>query len=158
MSNDKTHSEKLRDSLKTLLASELGIYKMITAEGAEFNDSPSIRIIPPQVPDYIKMEVVDGRGIECLVYQDPRVETSSMQADFEYYQIIIRQHNLKQPTSKARKLITNVFSAVKMLRRQQEKAVGEIKLEQINLEIPRYYNFDSDYISRKIEKINLQFS
>jgi hypothetical protein len=148
-----THSQKLRDALKLLLASELGEYTSTDNNGQKISIGPAIRIVPPQVPDNIRLEVVAGRGIECLVYQDPRTEPSSMQADFEYYEVAIRQHNLKQPTTKAKNLITTVFSAVKQVRKQQGQIKGETTLEQVNLEIPRYYNFDSSHILKKINDL-----
>lgn len=147
-----THSQKLRDSLKILLASELGGYTLVATDGTEKDGGPSIRIVPPQVPDNIKMKVIGDRGIECLIYQDPRVEPSS-QVDFEYYEVVLRQHNLNQPTSNARKLITDLFSGVKPMRQQQAQIKGETRLEQVFLEIPRFKNFDSEYILKKIEKL-----
>lgn len=141
------HSVKLRDTLKLLLASELGEYEIGGTR------SPSIRIVPPQVADYITMHVAEGRGIECLIYQDPRVEPSSMQADLEFYEVVLRQHNLEQPTTSARKLITSVFPSVQPIRSQQAQIKGETKLEQVFLEIPRYYAFDGKTITRRIERL-----
>jgi hypothetical protein len=150
---ESTHSQKLRDALKLLLAQELGEYVLMGSSGIAVGRSPAIRIVPPQVPDNIRFEVVDGRGIECLIYQDPRVEPSSMQPDFEYFEVAIRQHNLKQPTTQAKKLITTVFSAVQQVRRQQAQIQGEVTLEQVNFEIPRFYDFDGDYVGKKTVKL-----
>lgn len=145
-----THSQKLRDTLKILLAQELGEYVLMGSNGSEVGRTPAIRIVPPQVPDNIRLEVVSDRGIECLIYQDPRVEASSMQPDMEYYEVAIRQHSLKQPTTKARKLITTVFTAVKQVRLQQAQIRGEVTLEQVNFEIPRFYDFDGEHIGKKL--------
>ncbi len=147
-----THSEKLRNTLAVLLASELGEYIYTATDGTEVARSTSIRIVPPQVPDNIKMDVVGDRGIECLIYQDPRVETTS-QVDFEYYEVVIRQHNLKQPTSKARQLITSLFTTTKTMRQQQAQIKGETRLEQVYLEIPRWYDFDGKHIMKKLAAI-----
>ena len=147
-----THSEKLRSTLRILLSSELGEHVAIDSDGNELIRSPAIRIVPPQIADYIKMEVVEGRGIECLVFQDPRVEPSS-QVDFEFYEVVLRQHNLNQPTTKARQLITKLFTAVKPMRQQQAQIKGETKLEQVFLEIPRYHNFDDPEILKKMAKV-----
>ena len=148
-----THSEKLRDTLKTLLASELGEHVYIGTDGTEVDRQPAIRIVPPQVADYIKMQVVDDRGIECLIYQDPRLESTS-QVDFEYYEVALRQHNLNQPSTKAKTLICRLFPAVQNVRIQQAQIKGETKLEQVNLEIPRYYNFDDPYILKKLSEMS----
>ena len=144
-----THSEKLRDTLQTLLANELGEYIFIASDGSEAGRVPSIRIAPPQVPDNIKMEVVGDRGIECLIYQDPRIEYHT-QVNLEFYEVALRQHNLKQPSTKAKNLIGNLFPAVTNVRKQQAQIKGDTQLEQVHLEIPRYKNFDSDYILRKL--------
>ena len=148
-----THAQKLRNLLTLLLASELGEYQYIASGGGVAGNSRSIRIVPPQVPSNIKMQVAGGRGIECLIYQDPRIEPNSMQADFEFYEVVLRQHNLDQPTSKAQQLMLKMFSGIRPMRQQQAQIKGETRLEQVYFEIPRFYNFDGEHLRSKLTKI-----
>lgn len=147
-----SHSEILRNTLATLLASQLGEYAFIGSNGLEIGRSPSIRLVPPQVPDNIKMQVVGDRGIECLIYQDPRIEPTT-QVTWEYYEVALRQHNLNQPSTKAKILISRLFAGVTQIRKQQGQIQGEITLEQVSLEIPRFHNFDDDFILGKVQKL-----
>ena len=93
-----------------------------------------------------------GSGIECLIYEDPRIEFTS-QCDWEYYEVALRQHNLNKPTTIAKKRIGHLFSAIKNVRIPQAQIKGDVTVEQVNLEIPRFYNFDDERILAKIERV-----
>ena len=115
------------DRLSTLLADELGSYKL--PNGAIV---PSYAVIPPQLDGRIEF---DKLGVEMIIYKTPDARPLPIFSGGvdNYYRVLLTQRDIKSDLSNAIALIMTEFDRpdMKTPQLQQEDPRRGLQLEQV---------------------------
>lgn len=140
---------KLLYLLEELLAPELGQYQHESGQVV-----PSIRVIPPPVPDSI--DFVPESGIAAAIWKKP-VKPKTTQggaiSSETWWKVFLAQRNPDESLYSATDKITTLIPSTKETTAMQEKTQFTIKYERSILLIPEWDDFDGEYLSGKKDYI-----
>lgn len=140
---------KLLYLLEELLVAELGQYQHESGQVV-----PSIRVIPPPVPDTI--DFVPESGIAAAIWKNP-VETITSQGSATssetWWKVFLAQRQTDESLYNATAKIKRLILSTKETTAMQEKTQFTIKYERAILLIPEWDDFDGQYLAGKKDYI-----
>lgn len=135
--------KELKEDLTTILEEDLGVYEYIQ-DGIVLSTTPSIYVIPPDLPSYFRMKLESG--IECLINRTPEASYTQMGAgrkkgNFKI-NLLLNQFDRTKSLSLPIEKIMRYYHATKCYIKPFENTKEGVNIEQAFITIPmwRYYS------------------